>query len=405
MGERIRVGVAFGFRSPEHEVSVITGQQVIAALDTTRFEVVPIYVTKAGHWYTGDALLTIQPFRDGTLDLAKLTRVYLPPDPSVRALVPYEKPKLFGGAKSWPLDVVFPCAHGAYGEDGCFQGLLELANLPFVGSGVLGSAVCMDKLLMKAVLGAAGLDQVPYLGFTRSRWERDKDGVLADVARVCGLPAVVKPSACGSSIAVSFARDVASLTRAIDEACAFDRRIVVERAVVDLMEVNCSVMGFEDRARTSVLEQPLRKSELLTFKDKYGDKPPELGGTKGVKGAKGGKTGARAADGSMATADRIIPAPLSDTQAAAVRKAAVSAFQACDCAGVCRVDFLIDRADGHLYVNEVNTLPGSIAFYLWDHELDFVGLTGALVDLALEAHREKQRTQHVFDTALLPGVR
>jgi D-alanine-D-alanine ligase len=382
---KIRVGVIFGSRSVEHEVSVITGQQVIAALDKTRYEVVPIYITKTGTWFTGEKLLDVANFKDEKAVLVGCDPVFLSPDPTVGGLIVRreEKGGLFKRSRDpevLPLDVIFPTVHGTYGEDGTIQGLFELAGIPYVGSGVLGSAVGMDKIIMKSVFRDHGLPVVKYYATTRHAWENAPDETLAAIEQALGYPVFVKPANLGSSVGVVQAQNREELHQALEVAAQYDRRLLIEQAVSNVIEVNCSVLGFQD-PQPSVCEQPIPWKDFLSYEDKY---------------MRGGKASG------MKGLSRKIPAPISDELTKRVQQLAVQSFEMLDCRGVARIDFLIDTKTETLYINEINTLPGSIAFYLWEPlGISTSMLVDKLIQLAFEAHQERQRTTYSVDSPLL----
>ena len=389
---KLRVAVIFGSRSVEHEVSVISAIQAMDAMDPRRYEPLPIYITREGRWITGPELRRVDSFKDQAGLLSRCKPVYLRPEPFGNRLFMEESGPL-GSRRTrvTVIDVVFPVIHGTFGEDGTLQGLLELAAIPYVGAGVVGSAVGMDKIVMKAAFQAQGLPVVNYLWFTRSRWQRAADAVADEVDRKLNYPLFVKPANLGSSIGISRANDRAGLFDAIEVAAHYDRRLLVEEAFVGGIEVNCSVLG-NDEPQASVCEQPIAWTEILSYEDKY----LRGGGGKGKgSGSGGGGEG-------MASLTRRIPAPISDELTAEVQRMAVEAFRAVDCAGLARIDFLVDPASGRIAVNEINTLPGSLSFYLWEPSgVPFPALVDRLIDLAFDRHRERQQTTHSFDSALL----
>jgi len=369
---KIRVGVVFGGRSAEHEVSLESARNVIAALDPARFTVVPIGISKAGRWLIGPqamprlqaAISGVADFGDEPMVAASLGAVY-----DGHALVQLAAS---GQQQSAPaLDVIFPVLHGPFGEDGTVQGLLELAGLPYVGSGVLGSALGMDKVAMKAVFKAEGLPLVPYKVFYRVDWDKDLRDVLYWTLRavergdLC-YPLFVKPANMGSSIGVSKARGEGDLQGCFSEAFKYDRKVVVEQGVVG-QEVECAVLG-NDTPAASVVGEVIPGNEFYDYNAKYVDDNSAL----------------------------LIPARLSETQAAEVQRLAVRAFHALDCAGMARVDFFVAKETGKVYLNEVNTIPGftSISMYpkLWQASgLNYSQLVERLITLALERHGDKQR--------------
>lgn len=377
--ERLKVGVIFGSRSVEHEVSIITAHQVIQAFDKDKYEVVPIYITKEGHWFSGERLLKLENFKDLPSLISDLEKVYIAPDPSIESLVRVSK-RWFKKASPIKIDVAFPLVHGTYGEDGTLQGLLELANIPYVGVGVLGSALGMDKIAMKAVFRENKLPILNYLWFLREEWRKASEDIIAMIEANLKYPMFVKPANLGSSIGISKVRSRDELMYAIDVASHYDRRLLVEEALEDAIEINCSVLGNDDPI-PSVCEQPVSWEEFLSYEDKY------LKGNK-ISGLKG--------------ADRRIPAPISSELTGEIQRLAIKAFKAIDGCGVARVDFLVDRKDKKVFVNEINTIPGSISFYLWEATgIKFPILIDRLIALAFERHKEKGKTSYSYDSKLL----
>lgn len=380
---KCRVGVLFGGRSVEHEVSVITAQQIMAAFDKSKYEVIPIYLTKRGEWLSGEKLSDFRAFK--AFDPADYERVFIVPDPTVRSLVRAPESisgvrKLLGAKKTIELDVVFPAFHGTFGEDGTMQGLLELADIPYVGAGVVGSAVGMDKIIMKAVFREAGLPIVKYVWFSRQKWQEQPEEMVQTIETNLNYPLFVKPANLGSSVGITKVQSREDLYFALDVASHYDRRLLVEESVEGSIEINCSVLGNE-APTPSVCEQPVSWEEFLSYDDKY---------------MRGGK-----AEG-MKGAARRIPAPISEELTAQVQDMAVRAFKALDCRGVARVDFLLRQEDDELFINEINTLPGSISFYLWEPlGISPSQLVDRLVELAFEAHEEKHKTTYSYDSNLL----
>ncbi len=382
----LKVGVAFGGRSVEHDVSIITGLQALSVLEE-RHAPVPIYIARSGRWHTGEALRELSVYqRDGGDPGAEEVHFDLHNGRLLRAAGPggsLLRARRAGGRanQSIELDVVVLATHGTQGEDGCLQGALELARLPYVGPPVGAAAAAMDKLTTKAVLARAGLPALDCLALRREEWEIDKNAVLARAGGGFDFPVYVKPASLGSSVGVSRCGGDADLEEGLELCFELDRACLVEPAVEGGIEVNCAVIGRAGvEPRASVCEQPVAAEAFLSFEDKYmsGDK------SEGMKGAQ-----------------RLIPAPLSDALTAQVQGLAKRAYAAFGCAGVTRVDFLID-AQERVYVNELNTIPGSFSFYLWEPAgLPFVELMDELIDFALEDHREKLRTTTVFATNLL----
>ncbi len=375
------VGVIFGSRSVEHDVSIVTAQQVMQALDARKYEVVPIYITRDGRWVSGPGLRDLNTFRsDDISEMMGIKEVILSPSTAHRGLIVSPVSGLFGRSQVRPLDVAFPVVHGSHGEDGTLQGLFELADIPYVGTGVLASAVTRDKIMLKTVLAGLGIPVVGYVAFTRQEWVAAADALIARIESEIGFPVFVKPASLGSSIGVARANNAGEARTYINVAANFDRRILVEVAVEGVMEINCAVMGNTD-LRASVLEQPISWQEFLTYEEKY----MRSEGAAGMKGA-----------------ERRIPAPISDDLSGRIREMAVRAFRAVDGRGIARVDFLVREEAGEVFLNEINTMPGSLAFYLWQEE----GMTPAqvvdeLIRLALEAHAEKRKTVYNYKTGLI----
>jgi D-alanine-D-alanine ligase len=363
-------------------VSVITGLQVMSALDADRYDVVPLYITKKGEWLTGDALRRLETYQ--ALDAARrsLTRATILPIPSDGALHVADRGGMlsFGGAPRLAIDIAFPCMHGTFGEDGTLQGLLELASIPYVGSGVLASALGMDKIAMKAAFRSAGLPILECAVVRSDEWRSAPDSVVERLASDVGYPAFVKPANLGSSVGISRATDVESLRLALDVATSYDRRVLVERALEGAVDVNCSVLGHEDDLRASACEQPVTWETFLSYEDKY----IRGGKSQGMKGS-----------------SRRIPAPISPAATSQIQDLARAAFRAIDASGVARIDFLV-TADEKIYVNEINTLPGSLAFYLWEAtDLPFPRLLDRLTEFALVRHAAQKRVTYSIDSALL----
>lgn len=384
------MGVAFGGRSVEHDVSILTGLQALSVLED-RHAPIPIYIARSGRWYTGDMLRDLSTYQqDGgagggdpdaqeiNFDLhnGRLLRASSGGSTLLRGRRSGGR-----GRESIELDVVVLATHGTQGEDGCLQGALELARLPYVGPPVGAAAAAMDKVTTKAILAQAGLPALAHLALRRAEWEGDRREMLARAGAAFHLPVYVKPASLGSSVGVSRCATHAELSDALELVFELDRMCLIEPAVEGGLEVNCAVIGRPGLPpRTSLCEQPLAAESFLSFEDKY------MGGAKseGMKGAQ-----------------RLIPAPISDALTAQVKELAANAFTAFDCAGVTRVDFLID-ADERVYINELNTIPGSFSFYLWEPAgLPFADLMDELIDLALDDHREKLLTTTVFSTNLL----
>lgn len=402
MGTGSRVGVVFGGRSVEHDVSIVTAHQVMAAADG-RHDIVPIYVTREGKWLTGAALNDLSVYRDKRWDEVG-EEGFIPPVTGYGGLlIPGGRLR---GARKVPLDVVIPSIHGTFGEDGTLQGLLELAGIPYAGSSAGASALGMDKVAMKAVFAAAGLPVVEDVLVRTTSLDRDADSIVAEVEHKIGYPAFVKPSRLGSSVGIGKGIDRATLLAALDVARRYDTRILVERAMEGCIEVNCSVLGGPGVApRASVCEQPLAAEEFLTFSDKYlrGGGGKGTGG--GGKGNGGGKDESGFKGSGMASLDRRIPAPISDALTKEVQDNALRAFRAIEAAGVARIDSFVDVDAGKTWVMEINTVPGSFSFYLWEAQgMSFTRLVDELIEIALVGYRERSELMFSFDSGMLEGL-
>lgn len=376
---RKRVGVIFGGRSVEHDVSIVTACQIMENMNREKFEPVPIYISKNGEWYTGESLSRTETFAKQAFRSQR--RVFLPPLCGLNELLSHPSEKgLFKKQIREKLDVVFPAIHGTNGEDGTLQGLLELVDIPYTGCGVLSSAVGMDKILLKQVFASVGLPVLDYYWFFRSSWEKDPEKILSEIETKLSWPLFIKPANLGSSIGISRATNRDELQYAIDVAGHYDRKILVDQGIDNPTEINCAVLGMEGDLTPSVCEQPLGLEEFLSFEDKY------LRGEKG-KG--------------MSGQSRKIPAPISDKLTKTIQNLACRAFSAIDARGVARVDFLFG-SDKKPYINEINTLPGSISFYLWEAGgMKFSELIDHLIDLAYRAHKEKATQIYTFDSSIL----
>lgn len=371
------IGVFFGGRSTEHEISVISANQAINAIDKDKFDVVPVYITKQGKWYTGDALLEISNYRNTASMLDKCQEVYMKPIYGDYNLYKAKKP-MFGSDVFAKFDVVIPVLHGSNGEDGIFEGVLETIGIPYAGCSTLASANGMDKITMKMILQASGIPVVDYLWFTDRQWFEKRDELIADIEKKLGYPVIVKPANLGSSVGIGRAHDREDLIDKINTAEQYSSRIIVEHMVDNLQEINCSVLGDCDDYQTSVLEEPIKSGEILSYTDKY------MGGSKG-------KTG-------MQSAQKRIPADLPESETALIKDLAGKTFAVLSCHGVSRVDMIIDRDNRNIYVNEINTIPGSLSFYLWEASgIKFDKLMERLVSLALKRKRDESTKTVSYD--------
>lgn len=374
---KTNIGVFFGGCSTEHEISVISASQAMSAIDRSVYDVTPVYITKQGHWYTGEALFDVSNYRDIPSLLEKCTEVYMEPVRDDYNLYTRKK-KLFGSNVYTTLDVAIPVLHGAYGEDGTFEGILDAIAIPYAGCNVLASANGMDKITMKMILQACDVPVVDYVWFTDKQWFAQKDALIAKIEKDLGYPVIVKPANLGSSVGIGRAKDRTQLIDRINDAERYSTRIIVEHMIENLHEVNCSVLGDCDDYKTSVCEEPIKSGEILSYEDKY------MGGTKGAKG--------------MQASQKRIPADLPVEVSDRIRFLAGETFRVLSCHGVSRVDVIIDADNGNIYVNEINTIPGSLSFYLWEATgLPFDKLMDTLVKLALKRKREQSKKTISYD--------
>ena len=367
--KRLRVGVLFGGRSGEHEVSLASAASVIRALDPEKYEPVPIGISKDGRWLVGTKAHTMLPevLKSGE-------RVSLPPDPTAGALLPIAQGS---GRPSIAVDVMFPVLHGTFGEDGTVQGLLELAGLPYVGAGVLASAVGMDKDVQKRLFDYAGLPIVPFLAFRRSEWEQEREAVLRQIKKKFRFPIFIKPATLGSSVGMSRVKTAHELPAAMDLAAEFALKIIVERSVT-AREIEVSVLGNDD-VRASIPGEIVPHREFYDYTAKYLEQGTRL----------------------------VIPAPLTKKQVITFQDYAVRAFRAIEGTGMSRCDFFFERRTNKIFINELNTIPGftAISMYpkLWEASgLPYPKLIDKLIELAFELHREKARTKYSIE--LPPGA-
>lgn len=384
MQKKLTVGLFFGGKSVEHEVSVISALQAYENLDVNKYEVVPVYVSKDERFYLNDKFLDIKNYQDLDQLLLSSTEVVIGKKNGKGGLLSLGLfPKLV------PLDVAFPLFHGSFGEDGAIQGLFEIYQIPYVGFGVSGSALGMDKVLQKAIYKELGLNVGKYFAFKRSEWLDNPEEILKHVQddKHGGLkfPLVVKPATIGSSIGINKALDEDSLSFAIEVASTYSEKILVEEAFTDCIEVNCSVLGYGGDIRASVCEQPIKSEELLSFIDKY-----QKGNQKGSKGS------------GMASLSRVIPAPISQSLTKGIQEATIKIFRSFDGCGVARIDYFVNKKEEMFWVNEINSPPGSLAYYLWEKSgIKFKNLLDLLITYALEKARDQNKTTYTFESGLL----
>jgi len=384
----MQVGVIFGGRSVEHDVSIITAHQAMAVL-AERHEVIPIYVTREGKWLTGPSLNDLEVYRAKRWDEVG-EQVQVATGARGGLVVPGSRLR---GPRALSVDVVVCAIHGTFGEDGSLQGLLEMAGLPYTGSNVTASAVGMDKRMMNDVFRAAGLPTVPNVEVEARDLVRDTDSVVARIETAIDYPIFVKPVRAGSSVGIAKATDRDTLREALEVARRYDDRLLAEKGMTGCIEVNCSVLGGGGREpRVSVCEQPVAWQEFLSFDDKY------------LRSGKGG--GASSKSEGMASLDRRIPAPIPEEVTKQVQDNAIAAFRAVGASGIARIDSFVDESTGETWLMEINTMPGSFAFYLWEATgMSFQELMEELIAIARAEHDKRSELLFSFDSGMLDKQR
>ena len=380
---KIRVGVIFGGESVEHEVSIISAVQAMKSMDSEKYEIIPIYIGKDREWYTGKLLSNIDIYSD--LDLLKkyaknavLTNkkdsFVLVNKKGLRRVVDY-------------IDIAFPIVHGTNVEDGTLQGYLELIGIPYVGSNLYSASIGQDKVFQKQILKSSNLPVVDYDWFFDSEYKDNEEEILKRIKKI-GYPVMIKPARLGSSVGIGKAHNEEEVKMCIEEAIKYDEKILVEKVVDNLVEVNCSVLGNYEYQSASEIEEVMGADEFLSYKDKY------LGGSKG----KISKTGSKG----MVSTNRILPARLDDKMTNEVKELSKSVFKVLNAAGVIRIDYLIDKKTKKIYINETNTIPGSLSFYLWEAtDKPYKELLDDLITLGIKTYKKKKRKVFSFETNIL----
>ncbi len=391
---KIKVGVIFGGESAEHEVSIISAIQAINKMNEEKYDIIPIYITKDRQWYTGAMLKDIDSYQDLSLIKKYATNVVLV-EKNNRFIL--QKKKGLFKREVAEIDIAFPIVHGTNVEDGVLQGYLQTIGIPFVGPNTYAGVVGQDKVFMKAIFEKEDLPLSKYVWFYDSEYKTDKDEVLKKISKL-KYPLIVKPATTGSSIGISYAEDEAKLCEAIDDAINYDTKILVEEVVENLKEVNISVLGNYEHQKLSVIEEVNGHNKFLTYEDKYigGGKTKAKFGVKSVPSCKGSK--------GMLSASRKIPADLSDKLKEEVETVAKKAFKALGSSGCSRIDFLIDSKKNKVYVNEINSIPGSLAFYLWEPlGKDYTELLDDMINIGIKDYKKRSSKTYTFDTNILQG--
>ena len=396
---KIKVAVLFGGKSAEHDISIISAIQAMGNLSADKYSVFPIYISKDGEFFYGDEIGLIESYRDIPSLLSRSRRVSLVRKCNGTHLIYLDKhPRR---AEISEIDVALPIVHGTNVEDGTLQGYLRLLGLPFAGCDVTASAVGMDKYISKILLREQGFTVLDCVKLSNNEYSSDKDSALTSIEDKIGYPVIVKPINCGSSIGISKAKDRDELIEALEDAFNYAENIIAERAITALREINCSVLGDAEGAEASECEEPISEDDILSFKDKY------LGSGNGSAkgGAKGGVKGAKTASEGMASLKRVIPAEISAEMREDIRSTAVNIFKALGCSGVARIDFMLDTETNTVYFNEINTIPGSLSFYLWSPVgVKYPELLDRMISLALRRHRKEAALTYTFESSVLSGI-
>ena len=385
---KTNVAFFYGCRSVEHEVSIISAVQAMCAVNREKYDITPVYVTKDGEMYTGDDLFKVEEYRNLSALLEKSKKVFFVRENGAVYMKKEGKKKLFTKEEeATRIDVAFPVVHGTNCEDGTIQGYLEFLGLPYVGCDVLSSAVGMDKAVFKDVLKNAGLPCLDCVVFRAREYTADPTGITTKIKEKIGFPLIVKPVNLGSSVGITKVNDELELDNAITLALSFADKILVEHAVTAIREINCSVVGDPDFCEASVCEEPFMNDEILSYEDKY------------LSNSKGGQSKG------MASLGRKLPADLSHEKSEEIRQLACDIFKAIGASGVVRIDFIIDTETDTVYANEINTIPGSLSFYLWDATgIKYPQLIDKLIDLAFRRERNRENLTFTIDTNILSGV-
>ena len=381
----IKVGVIFGGETVEHEVSIISAVQAMNKLDNEKYEIIPIYISKQGEWYTGAVLRDIETYKDMEL-LKRYTKNVVLYRKDNRFVLQNKKGLIKKIVND--VDIILPVVHGTNVEDGVLQGYLKTLDVPFVGSNVLGSAVAQDKVIQKNVFEVNRLPITGYHWFYDCDYREDNERVIKDIKNKISYPMIVKPATLGSSVGITSVDNDDELKEAIEEAIKYDSKVVVEEKVQNLTEVNISVLGNYETLHLSEIEEVMTDNSLLTYEDKY------IGGGKKTGGSSKG----------MASANRIIPANIDDKLRKEVEDIATKAFRAVGLSGVVRIDFLVDKKKKTVYINEINSCPGSLAFYLWDaKDKSFTVLLDDMINIAIKGYKKEKAKVRSFDTNILSG--
>lgn len=389
---KIKLGVIFGGRSVEHEISIITANQAMSNINQDKYEIIPIYISKKGLMYTGAELLDLKSFKNLDKLLNDLTQISLINDGNKVNVVRFPMKK-FGENVINTIDIAFPTMHGTNGEDGSIAGYLETINIPYIGCDILSASIGMDKIMMRRILKEVGIPSLDYIAFYSCDYIKDEEKYINQVEEKLRYPVIVKAGNLGSSVGIKKAKDRAGLVEAIEYSMQFSDRIMIENAITNLKEVNCSVLGDVSNAKPSECEEPVGSDEILSYTDKY---------MSGSKTKAGDISGSGSAKQGMASLKRKLPAEISAEMKEKIQKMAVETFKVLGCNGVSRIDFLVDNDTNDVYVNEINTIPGALSYYLWEATgKSFSEEIDDLVQIALKRKRERDNLVFSYDQNIL----
>lgn len=384
---KIKIGVLFGGKSVEHEVSVITGLQAIENIDKDKYDIIPIYMTKNNEMYVGKNIGTIANYKNIPELLKESERVVISGDNGRAQILRYKSSPFKSNVYDY-FDIAFPIVHGTDVEGGALYGFFKILNVPCVGSDILASSVCMDKYIAKCVLKENNLPVLDALCFDVKQYKTDLDGIKKSIMDKFGLPVILKPVDSGSSVGISIAKDEQGLEESIDEAFRYSKRILAERAITNMREINCSVLGDYEYTMASECEEPMKTDDILSYNDKYVSGGKKIGGEKG-----------------MNVGGLKLPADIPESLKEEIQDLAQKTFKALGCTGVVRIDFMIDKNINKVYINEINTIPGCLSFHLWRAtNLQYKDLLNNLIDITLKRKREEDSILYSFDTNMLQTI-
>ena len=403
--EKIKVGVFFGGKSVEHEISIISMIEATLRLNEEKYEIVPIYITKQGVMYTGEDLLDLEMYRDIPVLLKRCFKVAVVNDGKAVKVIRVPAP-FIGKRVLNTIDVAFPIVHGTNVEDGTIAGFLNLLDIPYVGPDILASSLGMDKIAMKKVLKESGVPVVDYVGFYSKEYVKDEEKILKEIEEKLHFPLIVKPGNLGSSVGIKKVKNKTELEEAISFAMEFSDRIIVENCVSDLKEINCAVIGDITESEATECEEPILAGDILSYTDKYiGDSKTKGGKLGAVKGArKGGKMGARKGVGGVNNSQegKKLPADIPNEMRDEIQRLAKETFKVLGCSGIARVDFLIDQEINKIYVNEINTIPGALSWYLFEaSNRKFEDVLEEAIDIAIRRYSDREKLTFSYDQNIL----